>query len=353
MASIDVLPSGKVRVRLVLAGKRQTRTFDTTEEAQQFARAAEVRTQVATGASGSMRYDAWAKVWFADHAPLVKASSAVRYKKILNLYLIPNLGFIPIGDITPAVIRGWQTHMVSKGLSPGTIKLARTILSMTLKAAADDGLIPANPVTKVKGIRIRKKQIRVLSESEVVLLSEKIRPRWSAMVTLAAYGGLRIGELCGLRRSEVDLDSQVISINNTVTKNTRGWVEGPAKTENSVRQITIPKFVVRDLGDHISNGYSNDRLVFTGTRGGRLQPDGFRKFPWAKALKDAGLEGVRFHDLRHTAVSIWIREGASPKLVAYRAGHASVQYVLDTYGHLFGDEDLELAERLDIGRPII
>ena len=175
-----------------------------------------------------------------------------------------------------------------------------------------------------------------------------------AMVFMAAYCGLRIGEMCALHRDDLDLVERKVNIDRTRAKAGGKWFDGDAKTENSVRSLAVPKFVMRELEHHIREGYASDERVFTGRRsGGPLQPDYFRKYPWTKATEAAGLAPLRVHDLRHTAVSIWIREGASPNLVAYRAGHSSVQYVLDTYGHLFGDEDAALADKLDAGRPLV
>jgi integrase len=65
------------------------------------------------------------------------------------------------------------------------------------------------------------------------------------------------------------------------------------------------------------------------------------------AVKTAGLDGLRIHDLRHTAVALWIAAGANPKEVAARAGHASVSFTLDRHGHLYPEADLNLRERLD------
>jgi hypothetical protein len=61
----------------------------------------------------------------------------------------------------------------------------------------------------------------------------------------------------------------------------------------------------------------------------------------------AGLDGLRIHDLRHTAVALWIAAGANPKEVAARAGHTSVSFTLDRYGHLYPDADQALRDRLD------
>jgi hypothetical protein len=67
----------------------------------------------------------------------------------------------------------------------------------------------------------------------------------------------------------------------------------------------------------------------------------------ACTARAAGLDGLRIHDLRHTAVALWIAAGANPKEVSTRAGHASVSFTLDRYGHLYPEADTALRDRLD------
>jgi integrase len=90
-----------------------------------------------------------------------------------------------------------------------------------------------------------------------------------------------------------------------------------------------------------------DDHVFTAPEGGPLRIVGFRNRIWRPATKAAGVEGLRIHDLRHTAVALWIAAGASPKEVAVRAGHTSVSFTLDRYGHLYPETDAKLRDRLD------
>jgi hypothetical protein len=73
----------------------------------------------------------------------------------------------------------------------------------------------------------------------------------------------------------------------------------------------------------------------------------FRARVWRPATRAAGLDGLRIHDLRHTAVALWIAAGANPKEVAARAGHTSVSFTLDRYGHLYPEADSALRDRLD------
>jgi integrase len=87
--------------------------------------------------------------------------------------------------------------------------------------------------------------------------------------------------------------------------------------------------------------------VFTAEKGGVLRTSNFRIKVWLPAVRVAGLAPLRPHDLRHTAVALWIAAGPNPKEVSVRAGHTSVSFTLDRYGHLFPGHDAELRDRLD------
>lgn len=156
------------------------------------------------------------------------------------------------------------------------------------------------------------------------------------MVLVAAYAGLRIGELAGLRRHRVDLlRGQLEVVEQCV------WVKGhvtfaPPKTRAGRRRIGMPRTVVDEAVHHLEH-YAGDDLVYVAPEGGPLRPTHFRRRVWRPATLAAGLEGLRIHDLRHTAVALWIAAGASVKEVATRAGHTSVAFTLDRYGHLYPD----------------
>jgi hypothetical protein len=90
-----------------------------------------------------------------------------------------------------------------------------------------------------------------------------------------------------------------------------------------------------------------DAYVFTAEPSGVLRTSNFRTKVWLPAVRAAGLEPLRPHELRHTAVALWIAAGANPKEVAVRAGHTSVSFTLDRCGHLFEGHDAELRDRLD------
>jgi len=90
-----------------------------------------------------------------------------------------------------------------------------------------------------------------------------------------------------------------------------------------------------------------DGWVFTADKGGVLRPSNFRVKVWLPAVRAAELAPLRPHDLRHTAVALWIAAGANPKEVSVRAGHTSVSFTLDRYGHLYPESDATLRDRLE------
>jgi integrase len=118
---------------------------------------------------------------------------------------------------------------------------------------------------------------------------------------------------------------------------------GPPKTRAGYRRVGLPRVVAEQL----ARPGSADDLVFVGPQGGTLRLAGFRHRIWRPATRAAALDGLRIHDLRHTAVALWIAAGANPKEVAARAGHTSVSFTLDRYGHLYPEADQALRDRLD------
>ncbi len=215
-------------------------------------------------------------------------------------------------------------------------------------AAVQAGLLPASPCDGVRSPRIERKEMRYLTASEVDLLAEAMDPRYRASVLLAAYGGLRAGELFGLRAERVDLLRRRIQIAETVVDVGGHLHFGPPKTRAGNRMVPLPRAASDPLAEHLTTYVRGpEGLVFTAPEGGPVSLNVWRRRFWLPALKAAGLGHVRPHDLRHTAVALWIAAGAHPKEVAVRAGHTSVSFTLDRYGHLFpGSEDV-LNDSLD------
>ena len=124
---------------------------------------------------------------------------------------------------------------------------------------------------------------------------------------------------------------------------------GPPKSAAGRRTITLPGFLATMLEEQLAERAQPgpDGLVFVNTVGNPPHASGFSAFTWARAKRRAGIEGVRWHDLRHTAVALAIEQGAHAKAIQERMGHASVSVTLDRYGHLLPSLGERIADGLD------
>ena len=121
------------------------------------------------------------------------------------------------------------------------------------------------------------------------------------------------------------------------------------KTRAGRRTVPMSDTVAGALQRHLAEFVADDpaALVFGGAGGGVLRAGSWRSRFWRPAIREACLDGVRIHDLRHTAVSLWIAARADPKQIASWAGHMTTSVVLDRYGHLYEGNDADVLARLD------
>jgi integrase len=189
--------------------------------------------------------------------------------------------------------------------------------------------------------------MRFLSADDLWRLAHRMDERYRAFVLLGGYGGLRLGEILGLRWASVDLLRRQISVTETLM-DLAGRIDfGPPKTKAAIRVVAVPRFVADELSMLAVGPVDTGGLVFRSPEGQAVRPSHFRRRFWNPAVAAAGLAPLRIHDLRHTAVALWIAAGANPKQIAVRAGHTSVSVVLDRYGHLFPDQDDALVAALE------
>jgi integrase len=184
---------------------------------------------------------------------------------------------------------------------------------------------------------------------QVEALASSIDARHATLVRLAAYTGLRAGEICALRVGRVDLESGRITVAQSVTEVPgHGLYFSEPKTYER-RSVTLPAFLVDELAKHLVTRPDDPAaLVFTSPEGSTLNHKNFYRRHFKPALNAAGLPAItRFHDLRHTCAALCIALGAHPKAIQERLGHSSITVTLDRYGHLFPELDESLTTRLD------
>lgn len=338
------------------SGKEKSKTFDSRKQAVAFL--VKIDAAKSTGiyvdpSHGKILVRDFAATWLAGRD--TRASTQARDESLFRSYIIPRFGDVPIGAVRKAEVAAWQRELAK---SPATVSKVLTLFKAILADAVGDGLLPANPLQGLKLPTVEREEMRVLTSAELLRLADAIDARYRALVFVGGYGGLRIGEMAGLQVGDLDMLRGIVSIERQVVEVEGKLTVGPLKTRAARRKVRLPKFVVEELAAHLSTivdtSPMGDTLVFPSPDGGLLSRTNFRLRFWLPATRAAGLDGVRVHDLRHTAVSLWIATGANPKMVATRAGHTSVRTVFDVYGHLLPDADDALVDALDeLGRDVL
>jgi integrase len=333
-------------------GRQRAKTFDRKVDAETWL--AETQVALASGrwrdpARGRMTLAAWWAAWWPTTTASLRASTRARDESYWRAYVEPTFGGWPLAGIDRLAVQRWIADLAGRGLSPATTGKAGQLLSKVLAAAVDAGALAENPARRVKVPSVDREPPRFLTPAEVARLAAAIHPQYRALVLLAAYGGLRVGELAALRREHVDLLRGEVTVAATLAEVGGHLVEGPPKTRAARRRVGLPRPVVEELAAHLLAFGTSDpgARVFTAPEGGPLRVNAFRGRAWRPAVAAAGLAPLTPHDLRHTAVALWIAAGASPKEVAQRAGHTSVKTALDVYGGLYEEAETALRGRLE------
>src|SRR5215203_275707 len=330
-------------------GRERSKNFRRKADAEKYLATVENAKLVGTWtdpAHGKVTLAAWLEAWWGSAADL-RPSTVSRHEAYFSSCILPRFGAVPLAAIRQPDVQAWVAELSGRGFKPATVVKAYQLLGRTMTAAVNADMLPRSPCRAVRLPRVEREEMRFLTPAEVARLADVIDPRYRALVLVGAYGGLRMGELAGLRRRRVDLLRGAVDVAEIVVEVRGRLYTGPPKTRAGRRTVGLPRAVVEELAAHMGPAGPANAYVFTAERGGTLRTSNFRVKVWLPAVRAAGLAPLRPHDLRHTAVALWIAAGANPKEVSVRAGHTSVSFTLDRYGHLFPGHDAELRDRLD------
>lgn len=329
-------------------GEQRNRAFRIEAEAKAFRTSIDYKKLTADFADpvlGRQTFGSWWAQWRATRVDL-RPSTIARDESYAKTRILPRLGSVQLADIDRTLLRGWVAEMSASGLAPATVVKTIQITSKALAAAADERLIARNPAERLPLPRVEMEPMRFLVPVEIGALADAIDPRYRVWALTAAYSGLRFGELAALRRGRIELLRRKLDVTSTVVEMKGHHHDGPPKTRAGRRSVPIPSFLADELTTHTA-GMDADALVFSAPEGGYLRASLFRRRVWRSATIAADVAPLRPHDMRHTAVSLWIATGASVKEIAVWAGHSSVASVLDRYGHLLPGQEDRVTDALD------
>ena len=269
----------------------------------------------------------------------------------------------PTGRLSPTLVADWEAAGSPRARSsrptPDNAGNAATanayrVLRGILSTAVTDGLLPSNPC-QIKGAGTSRTRERGnASPVEVQQLAAHMPRRLAASVTLAAWSGLRYGELFALARRHVDLDAGAVRVERALIQLQRQPVSfGPTKTAKSRRTVHLPRAVLADLERHMSEFVSPDpdALLFTLDSGAPVTTPRLSAM-FGKARKIIGRPDLTWHDLRHTGATLAYRIGASVPDVQKRLGHTTMR-AAQIYAHVADDSDRAIADRLDALMPSV
>lgn len=290
----------------------------------------------------------------------LRATTLESYRQVVSAYLKPALGKIKVADLRPEHVRRLCAELIRRGLSPATVRYARTLLHGALRLAMRMELVGRNVTESVSPPRYRRPQVQPPTPREVAKLidtSAQGDDRLEALWCLAVYSGCRPGELLGLKWEDVDWTARRLTIRRNLTGASGGRpILTAPKTSRGFRAISLPEEPLERLQAHrerqraerqrLGPDYSDFGLVFATQTGTPLLTHNvvraFKRLLMAAELPST----IRLYDLRHAHATALLAAGIHPKVAAERLGHSSVTLTLDTYTHMIAGLDADAAARV-------
>ncbi|MBL0886189.1 tyrosine-type recombinase/integrase [Myceligenerans indicum] len=324
-------------------------------------RADELSAEILTGKfvdpqAGKITFKEYAEHWRSLQVHRTGTESQVGV--VLDVRTYPQLGDRALSAIGPEDIQSWVKWLSTKaitlkdgstkGYAPATVGVTHRIVSGIFKSAVATNRITSNPCARTRLPRKTPKRVKPMPTEALWALVDAFPERYRGLILFTACTGLRQGEVFGLTRDRIDLTERILHVDQQLYTAGQEPTFGPLKTEASYRDVPLSKVAIDALKEHLKEfPLGPDGLVFTNSEGGALRRSAFWE-RWHAAMKDARMSGLTFHDLRHYYASLLIRHGASVKAVQARLGHKNASETLDTYSHLWPDEDDQTRAAIDL-----
>lgn len=319
-----------------------------------------------------LTFGQWLDVWFKDYAkPNVRAITWSKYEMLIKLHIKPDLEKIQLSKLKPNNIQQLYNNKLKKGrvdkkggLSRRSVELIHVIIHSSLKQAIKENLIIRNVSDSTKLPSKVKKEVKILSqEDQDKFIAELLKEKLGMAFLLDIFTGLRRGELLGLKWEDVDFNEKQITIKRSLqrVKKDGGGTElkfEELKTDKSYRTIPIPQVIFDDLIKYqekqqyekeiAKKVYENKyNLIFCSSVGTPIEPRNFNRL-FDKILKNAKINHINLHALRHTYATRLFEMNEHPKTVQELLGHAKVGTTIDTYTHVAMEQKQLTVNRLNL-----
>ncbi len=340
-------------------GRQKSKYFHSQKEARDWLKL--TQTQIDNGlnlSAANVDFATFLNKWYDAHKLSIRLNTSINYRRMLDHHIIPAMGKMKLKDIRPDHIQGFYTAEMKAGTSKAVIGIIHSVLHIAFGQAMKWGLIGRNPVEAVIKPKNKSKEIKPLDENQArAFLSIVSSTRYDAIFWMAITTGLRQGELLGLRWSDLDWRSKQIQVQRQIQRVPKeGLVFSEPKSKSGKRTIVLSDEMIEKLHKHIDiqdmersiagNRWKENDLIFSSSIGTSIDRRNlFEEFKGF--LKKVGLPNIRFHDLRHTAATLMLKQGVHPKIAQERLGHSNISITLNTYSHVLPSMQEEMANKLD------
>lgn len=306
--------------------------------------------------------------WLEKHKSDLRQSTYNGYKAIVERHLCPCLGNILLEKLTFREIEKMYDYLrdhgrvdQNGGLSPASIRYTHHVLAKALNQAIKEGVIVETPMRRVTAPKSKRYQAQVytLEEMQKLISVVKDNPRLELPVLFAVACGLRRGEALALTEADIDFENKIVCINKQYVDLPQGVILSEPKSEESKRTIFVPDELIEIIRRHLvrinhnravlGDAYQENHLLVCQDNGAPLRPTSITK-SFNKLLKQHELKKIRFHDLRHSAVTLMANNHTPLQVVSNIVGHSDVGFTANIYTHTLTEEKKEAARR--VGRAL-
>ena len=297
------------------------------------------------------------ETWWQIKREKVKPTTADNYRQILDRYILPNLGSMPLKDLNSVIIERMLLDL-NKDLSESTVRLTSIVLAQGLERAVKDNLLAINPAKGIERPKGRKKSVTPYTSSELKdLLKALEKYRLFAFFRLLAYSGARRGEILALRWTDIDFEKGTLSISKNRTRIGSKVIEQDStKGGDGKRTIQLDSETLLIIKDHrekqkIERGEEN--IVRFGQDSGYIFTQEGSELPlepsvpyqlFKRVTKRLGLRSESLHSIRHLHATELLNSGVGVHLVKDRLGHSDISTTLRIYAHIRPEQKQEVAD---------